>query len=95
MEVYYPQVEKLYKCEINAMAVMASDLQHPNVVHIHEIIDDIMENDKIIVAMEYCPGGQLLKWDSQTSTFIPDPEKVDSHGQLSEDRIKRVLWQTA
>ena len=77
------------------MAVMASDLQHPNVVHIHEIIDDIMENDKIIVAMEYCPGGQLLKWDSQTSTFIPDPEKVDSHGQLSEDRIKRVLWQTA
>ena len=57
MEAYFPQVEKLYKCEINAMAVMASDLQHPNVVHIHEIIDDIMENDKIIVAMEYCPGG--------------------------------------
>ena len=37
MEVYYPQIEKLYNSEIRAMAVMSKDLQHPNVVHIHEI----------------------------------------------------------
>ena len=43
MEVYYPQIEKLYNSEIRAMAVMSKDLQHPNVVHIHEIIDDDME----------------------------------------------------
>ena len=77
------------------MEVMAADMQHPNVVHIHEIIDDSMEYNKIVVAMEHCPGGQILKWNPSTKMFTPDPTKVDENGQIPEETIKRILWQVA
>ena len=54
-----------------------------------------MDHDKIVVAMEHCPGGQLLKWDVDKNVFIPDPKRVEADGLLPEDLIRRVLWQTA
>jgi serine/threonine protein kinase len=41
-----------------------SRARSPNVVRLLEVIDDEgMDEDKLILVMEYCPGGQLLNWN--------------------------------
>lgn len=45
-------------------------LNHPNVVRLHEIIDDDAE-DKVYLAMEYADVGQILIHDEKTNLFCP------------------------
>ena len=92
MEVYYPQIEKLYMSEIRAMEILSRAMQHPNVVHTHEIIDDNGDHDKIIVVMEHCPGGQVVDWEPNTCSFVPSTSLVDETGALPEKFIRTFLW---
>lgn len=58
-------------------------LQHPNLVKLHEVIDD-EENDKLYMGklihdnrmclhtvMNYCANGELLTWNQKTLRFRP------------------------
>lgn len=47
---------KVRECEIRGM-LQASSLNHPNVVQLHEIIDDEGEEDKLLLVMDYCNLG--------------------------------------
>ena len=66
-------------------------------VKLLEIIDDQGFEDKLILVMEYCPGGQLLNWDVQTHKFVAnrESEKVDDNGKVSEETIKTVIREIA
>ena len=60
------QLMKVMDSEVKAMLRLAEGQASPNVVRLLEIIDDEAGfEDKLIVVMEYCPGGQLLNWDPQ------------------------------
>ena len=43
---------------------------HPNIITIHEIIDD-PQDDKLQMIMEYCQHGQILTVDEVKITFTP------------------------
>ncbi len=63
-----------------------------------EIIDDEAGfEDKLVLVMEYCPGGQLLTWDAQTHLFSAnhESERVDENGMVAESTIKTVLKEAA
>ena len=63
-----------------------------------EIIDDEAGfEDKLVLVMEFCPGGQLLTWDPSTHQFIAnrESERVDENGMVSESTIKVVLREVA
>ena len=92
------QLMKVMDSEVKAMLRLAEGQTSPNVVRLLEIIDDEAGfEDKLIVVMEYCPGGQLLNWDPQSHAFTPnqDNEKVDDTGLVSEDTIKTVIKEVA
>ena len=49
---------KVMNSEIKAMVTLSSRGNSPNVVRLIEIIDDEAGfEDKLIIVMEYCPGG--------------------------------------
>ena len=63
-------------------------------VRLLEIIDDEAGfEDKLILVMENCPGGQLLNWEVGTHTFTAntESERVDDDGKVAESTIKTVL----
>ena len=89
---------KVMNSEIKAMVTLSSRGNSPNVVRLIEIIDDEAGfEDKLIIVMEYCPGGQLLNWDPQTHIFTANPqsEQVDANGNISEATIKKVVREIA
>ena len=52
------QLMKVMNSEIKAMVTLSSRGNSPNVVRLIEIIDDEAGfEDKLIIVMEYCPGG--------------------------------------
>ena len=92
------QLMKVMNSEIKAMVTLSSRGYSPNVVRLIEIIDDETGfEDKLIIVMEYCPGGQLLNWDPQTHTFNANrlSEQVDANGNISEATIKKVVREIA
>lgn len=56
------QLMKVREFEIKGL-VLASKVRHPNVVQLHEIIDDELEYDLILLIMDYCELGQVLTWE--------------------------------
>ena len=50
------QLMKVRECEIRGL-LLASQWKHPNVVQLHEIIDDENEYDKILLVMDFCDEG--------------------------------------
>eukprot|EP01062_Namystynia_karyoxenos_P029226 TRINITY_DN219_c0_g2_i1.p1 TRINITY_DN219_c0_g2~~TRINITY_DN219_c0_g2_i1.p1 ORF type:complete len:1501 (+),score=273.00 TRINITY_DN219_c0_g2_i1:124-4626(+) len=56
-------------------------LRHRNLVSLHEVIDD-PEHDKLILVMDYMPGGPVGFVDSDGSLPV---------GRLHEGRLKRIL----
>ena len=69
----------------------------PYVARLLEIIDDEGFEDKLVVVMEHCPGGQLLNWNSETHEFAANlqSERVDDQGHCAEDTIKKVIREVA
>lgn len=64
------QLMKVMDSEVAAMVRLSESGQNPNVVRLLEIIDDEAGlEDKLILVMEYCSGGQLLNWNPETHTF--------------------------
>jgi len=68
---------------------------HKNIVHLHEIIDDQGEEDKLVLVMEYCPQGELLSWDEEKEEFIPSQNSRDENGFLPEEKIKHAFFDIA
>jgi len=69
--VAYDQLMKVMDSEVKAMVTLANAGSTPHVIQLIEIIDDEvgMDEDKLILVMEYCPGGQLLEWSPETHQF--------------------------
>lgn len=89
---------KVMESEVKAMVTLAQCGQNPNVVRLLEVIDDEAGfEDKLILVLEYCSGGQLLNWDPETHTFSPnrDHELVDESGHILEQTIKRKIREVA
>ena len=94
------ELQKVLNVEVKAMLRLAqSGPNHsPNVVRLLEVIDDEAGfEDKLILVMEYCPGGQLLNWNPQTHTFSASrqSEQVDENGFVVEATVKTVLRDVA
>lgn len=94
------QLMKVMDSEVKAMVRLATGVdgtngsQSQNVVRLLEIIDDEAGfEDKLILVMEFCPHGQLLQWDSTTSSFKAnvESEHVDENGMVTEASIRHVL----
>ena len=61
------QLMKVMGSEVAAMLRLSQGQSSPNVVRLLEIIDDEAGfEDKLVMVMEFCPGGQLLTWDPET-----------------------------
>lgn len=59
---YKDQLSKVYS-EIEIMKhLKESGGGHPNIVELHEVMDD-EEKDKLYMVLDYCERGELLKWD--------------------------------
>ena len=69
----------------------------PFVVRTLEIIGGEGFEDKLVVVMEFCPGGQLLNWSPETHEFSANlrSERVDQEGHVSESTIKTVIREVA
>ena len=94
------QLMKVMDSEVKAMVRLSSnpDQHSPNVVRLLEIIDDEAGfEDKLVLVMENCPGGQLLNWEVQSHIFSAnrESERVDENGMVAETTIKRVLKEVA
>ena len=62
------ELMKVHDSEVKAMLRLSEGNQSlsPNVVRLIEIIDDEGLEDKLVLVMEYCPGGQILNWNPET-----------------------------
>ena len=92
------QLMKVMDSEVKAMVTLAQSGHHPNVVNLIEVIDDEAGfEDKLILVMEYCSGGQLLNWDPATHTFSAnrDHELVDETGHIMEVTIRSKIRDVA
>ena len=43
---------------------------HPNIVKLHEIIDD-EDEEKLHMIMDFCPCGEVMKFNEDTMMFSP------------------------
>lgn len=89
---------KVMDSEVKAMVTLSESGQNPNVVRLLEVIDDEAGfEDKLILVMEFCDGGQLLNWVPETHTFQAnrDHELVDETGHILESTIKRKIREVA
>jgi serine/threonine protein kinase len=43
---------------------------HPNIVKLHEIIDD-EDEEKLYMIMDFCPCGEVMKFNENTMMFSP------------------------
>lgn len=94
------ELMKVMDMEVKAMLRLAqTGANHsPNVVKLFEVIDDEAGfEDKLVLVMEFCSGGQLLFWSPETHSFAPNrsTEHVDSNGNILENTIKAVLREIA
>jgi len=84
------QLMKVKECEIASLIAIRG---HPNVIQVHEIIDDDDFEDKLVLVMDFCAKGRFLDWNEKTLQFYPKFELDGSPvGQfLSEKSIKSIL----
>lgn len=54
--------------EIDVQSMLSG---HPNIVKLHEIIDD-ENDDKLYLVMEYAEKGQILDFSEETMKFTPN-----------------------
>jgi [calcium/calmodulin-dependent protein kinase] kinase len=47
------------------------DLNHPNIIGLHEVIDDEKE-DKLYLVLDYAERGQIMDYDNKEKRFKPN-----------------------
>lgn len=85
---------------LKEIAIMKK-LDHPNVVKLHEVIDD--ENrDKLYmgknilfylfpVVMDYCKHGEVMKWDMHKLEFTPYRINGTPREKFTEMEIRKIM----
>lgn len=49
---------------------------HPNIVSLHQVIDD-EEAEKLYIVMDFAQFGEVMQWDVPTQRFLPYRTDVD------------------
>lgn len=62
------------------------DLEHENVVRLHEILTD-EDNEKLYMILDNCEKGEIMHWDADTRTYTP----CNGEQYFSEDEIRGIL----
>lgn len=60
-----------------------SDFNFTNICKLHEILES---EEKLVLVLDYCEGGQIMKWDYKTHSFTPS-----SNAEMSESTIRELL----
>ena len=47
---------------------MLKELNHPNIIKLHEVIDD-ERDDKLYLVLDYCERGQIMDFDGKDKRF--------------------------
>merc|ERR1712113_795095 len=86
------ELMKVMESEVKSYLKLTNEAGgHKNIVHLHEIIDDQGLEDKLVLAMEYCPQGEILSWEEEKEEFVPSPKLTDDKGFLPEEVVKRAF----
>lgn len=57
-------------------------LDHPNIVRLHEVIEDD-EKDRLYIVMEYCTRGSILEWNSSDKTFFIEGARASYYDEAT------------
>ena len=60
-------------------------LLHRNIIRLHEIIDDELE-DKVYLVMEYADQGPIMQFDADSNEFVHN--KGSSSGFIGESKVR-------
>ena len=83
---------KVMESEIAAIMRIGS---HPNAINVVEIIDAEGLEDRLIIVMEFCERGQLVKWKEEKHEFEPSEWVTASNGFLDEETIRNCIRDVA
>ena len=67
-------------------------LNHPNVIRLHEVLDDD-EFDKVYLVMDYAAGGQVVEWDEEKGEFYLK-ERYKNDPQVPDGDLKKLFRQS-
>ena len=78
------QLMKVMEHEVGTLKHLQTlDLQTQGICMLHEIMQD---DEKLILVLDLCEGGQLMRWDSKALTFTPhDCER------FSSEQIQQII----
>lgn len=80
------EMDKVYQ----EVAIMKK-LDHPNLVQLHEVIDDA-ESNQLFLVMEYAEHGTVLSFDEDQGRYVA--RNGDAGGLFSEDRAAEIVAST-
>lgn len=63
-------------------------LDHPNVIKLYEIINDL-ENEKVYLVEEYADKGEILKWNEKTEIFAYSDARLEE--QLDYSLLRKLM----
>lgn len=78
---------KNYLDDIKREIEIMKRLNSVNVVRLHEVID-AANDDKLILVIDFCAKGELLRWNEKTGRFSPCFEQQD---QFEEAQIRKFM----
>lgn len=61
-------------------------LNHPNLIHLHEILED-QTSDKLFMVIDYCEKGSIMEWDSESRKFWFPWTRTE----LSVSELRRII----
>jgi serine/threonine protein kinase len=92
------ELSKVLNGELKIMRELPS---HENIIRLHEIIDD-EDEDKLMIVIDHCQKGQVMKWYSKEDTMKFKPSsnfvnhvKVGEELYYAESSIKHIIKGTA
>ena len=91
MEVH-TQLMKVMESEIAAIKRISEQL---NTISVLEIIDDDGLADKLLIVMEYCELGQIIKWKEDKHLFEPAEWVSVQNGFVCEETIRKCIRDVA
>ena len=65
-------------------------LRHPNLVNLHDVVDD-EEEDMLYLVIGFVPGGPLMEWDSDACAYVAAETDGPPGEQLADTATADVL----